>query len=406
MSTLSSEAILEIHDLTAEARRLATGTASERKQADALLARVATIRETGISTDEARAQYTDALVEKIGRDGREQRARHASLFRRYMLSPTPQHQQRIIAEARDMFAGSQSISYTEGSEGGMLVPIDFYSTITTAMAQVDPLLDPKCVDLIPEPTYAMNPRVLPGYDLSQIKAVRVQENQELPDDAFPYSSSEVLQGYGYKLHTLASYEITEDDFEPVMTTVGRAHGVGLARGIGADLVNGAGGGTGPSGLLTGASNSGYTTQSGGVITYTDIVSIYFSVNRVYRAAPKAAWVMNDNTLKLIRAATDTVGRPLISVQNDIEMLMGQPVLVSPSMPWGGGSKGIVFGDLSHFKVRVSALYLRKWWQVYADSARVLISSRMRADSTVFDPAIIGSPVDTSGAPIQYATIHN
>jgi HK97 family phage major capsid protein len=237
---------------------------------------------------------------------------------------------------------------------------------------------------------------------------RIVENDDNSGpDAFPESSSEVLQGYPFRMATYASFEIDQDDFENVMKTVGRAHGVGLARGIGAYLVNGTGSGQ-PGGLLTGASDSGITTASRNTIGYGDIVDIYFRVNRIYRTAPKCAWVMNDATFQLVRAAVDNNGRPLISVEGDLEMLMGQPVLVSPSMPSGPGSKGIVFGDLSHFNVRLSALYFRKAWQAEfgIDTGNALHVSRMRADSVLFDPAIQASPTNTQAAPIQYATLHS
>lgn len=412
MSTLSKSAILEIHDLTSEARRLAEGTASDRKTADVLMARIANIRAAGISSDEMRAQYTDALCERVGASAAAQRAQHEAMFRRYLMTRSPQHASGFLQEIEErastpMAAGELSISYTEGSSGGMLVPFSFWQEVISALAQTDPLLDDKRVNLIAEQSYAMRPKAVPGYDLTQIEATLLTENNDNnAPDAFPDASSEVLNGYPFRMATAASFEIDQDDFEGTIKTIGRAHGVGLARGIGYYLVNGSGSGQ-PGGVLTGASNSGYTTQQAGKIAYTDIVEIYFSVNRIYRMAPKCAWVMADETFQLVRSAVDNNGRPLISVENDIETLMGQPVLVSPSMPWGGGSKGIVFGDLSHFIVRLSALYFRKAWQAQygVNSGQAMHVSRMRADSVVFDPAILGSPVDTSGAPIQYSTIH-
>jgi HK97 family phage major capsid protein len=411
MSTLSKFAVLEIHDLTTEARRLANGSAGDRKTADVLMAKVANVRACGLSSEEMRSQYTEALCEKVGATAAHRRAEHERFFRHYLLSKSPQHRARILEQfeerAGSMEAGEQNINYTEGSEGGFLVPFRFYDAVTTAMAQTDPLLSDKYVNLITEPSYAMRPKTLPGYDLTQIAAVRVVENSNPGADAFPSASSETLNGYPYKLTTYASFEIDQDDFESTAATIARAHGVGLARTIGQDLVNGTGNGE-PGGLLTGASDSGYTTAARNAISYTDIVDIYFSVNRVYRAAPKCCWVMNDATLKLVRAAVDNNGRPLISVENDLEMLMGQPVLVSPSMPSGPGTQGIIFGDLSHFNVRLSALYFRKAWQAEfgIESGNALHMSRMRADSVVFDPAIQASPTNTTAAPIQYATLHS
>ncbi len=409
MTTLSKSAILEIHDLTSEARRLAAGSQSDRKTADVLLARVANIRSSGMSSDETRKLYVEALGDQIHGTAAQHRARHEVMFRRYVLAKTPQDQKRMLNECRDAAfqAGTQAITYTEGATGGMLVPMSFYDAVITGMAQTDPLLSDDNVTLIAEPTYAMKPKQLPGYDLTTIAATRVVENTDngVPD-AFPASSAEVLNGYPYRLATYATVEITDDDFETAMASVGRAHGVGLARGIGSDLVNGTGSSQ-PQGLLVGASNSGYTTQAANAISATDINDIFFSVNRIYRNSPKAAWVMNDATYQLVRAAKDSQNRPLIDMQDDCECLMGKKLLVSPSMPFGAGSKGIVFGDLSHFIVRVSALYFRKANQAEfaVEKYRDLHISRLRADSVVFDPATQASPANTQAAPIQYATLH-
>lgn len=407
--TFSKEAVMEMHDLTNEARRLANGTQAERKMADVLMTQVANIRATGVSNIELRRAMTEGVIERIhGASGEtfEQRAKHEAAFRRLIMARNDRQQKAAEQEFRDMEAGSQTISYTNGSGGGYLVPQVFWNDVVTALAQTDPLLDPKRVNLIQETGYAMNPKTISGYDLTQISATRVSESTTV-STPMPYVSGQQLNGYIYKQEIYGSIEIEDDDFEGVSRTLSRAFGVGFARGIGVDLVNGTGSGNSqPAGILPNSSNSGVTTQTAGKITYTDIVNIYFSVNRIYRMAPKCAWVMNDQTFKLVRSATDNNGRPLISVLNDIETLMGQPVLVSPSMPWGSGAEGILFGDLSHFNVRLSAMTLTRAFQVSggSDYLRALYVGRMRADSNVLDPAIQGSPVDTSGAPIQYATL--
>jgi hypothetical protein len=225
---ISKQALLEIHDLTTEASRLAAGSAGDRKQADVLLGKVATIRAAGVSTHEMRVAYTEALTEKITGGAAKARAMYEVFFRRYVQSKTPQHQQALLREFRDAAAqaGALSISYSDGATGGVLVPFSFYEEVTTGMAQVDPLLDENNVNLISEQSYAMRPKTLPGYDLTQIKATRVSENNNsgVPD-AFPSSSSEVLNGYPYRMATYATVEFGDDDFEGAIASVARAHGV-------------------------------------------------------------------------------------------------------------------------------------------------------------------------------------
>jgi hypothetical protein len=51
-------------------------------------------------------------------------------------------------------------------------------------------------------------------------------------------------------------------------------------------------------------------------------------------------------------------RPLVNITEDGEKLFGKRVLISPDKPTQTGSKGIVFGDLGQYCVRVVAVLRR------------------------------------------------
>jgi HK97 family phage major capsid protein len=68
----------------------------------------------------------------------------------------------------------------------------------------------------------------------------------------------------------------------------------------------------------------------------------------------------DSVYQRVRNATDNSGRPLLDFSKDKEVLMGKPVYISPSLPnviIGSPSIAqsgvILFGDLSHFRIRCS-----------------------------------------------------
>lgn len=318
-------------------------------------------------------------------------------------------EQRDVAalrEIRTMEAGTQSITYSQGGPGGYLVPQDFEEDIIFGMAQVDPLLDKKVVNLTK--TKGARPLVVPGWDLSTIAASLVAEGAQQNDGSVPAVSGVQLGGYTFRASLSATLELEEDDFEPVLNQMKEAYSVAFARGIGAYLITG-NGSTAPEGVLTGAANSGVTLDP----TITNDVSntlndqfqdVYFSVNRIYRASKKCAWVMSDDTYKWIRKLTDKSARPLIDIRKDKEEIMGKPVLISPSMTSYAASPlvpgKIVFGDLSHYKVRTSQVTITRNIQApgYIEYGKALYTARMRADAKVADP--------TSGAtpPIVYATI--
>lgn len=310
--------------------------------------------------------------------------------------------------ATDMEAGTQAIAYTEGSLGGYLVPNDFEQDIIFGMAQFDPLLDKKVVTLIK--TKGARPLPYPGWDLSTIAASRLAEGTQQNPGVVPAVSAINLNGAIYVSSLDATSELEEDSFEPVLNAMKEAFGVALARGIGVDLITGAGTPGIPQGVLTGATSSSITLSpniSAGVSAITNdlFMEAYFSVNRAYRQSKKCAWIMSDATYKLLRKMSSAVAEPLFEVRKDKEMIMGKPVLISPSMPSYNASPAvsgkIVFGDLSHYVVRTSQITIMRRTDLpgYAEFGKALYTARMRADGKVHDPTNGVTP------PLVTITIH-
>ncbi len=412
MSNLTDSAVLEISRLQAEAAQLIALpnlTQSDRKKADLLISQISSIRSLGVSTDEIRqlARDPQAKKEEAARITRER------AFRAYLCG-------RPDKEIRDIQAGQQTITYAPDPNSpqgqvttGYLVPIAFSNLVAEGAAQFDPLLDPNVVTLIQEKEFRLRPLKVPGWDLSKISAVPVAETVAQVDGSGGNSllgsansdaafAGKLLNRWSYRLTLRASLEWEEDEaaYMRALNAMARAYGVGFARGIGKDLVLG-NGTTAPQGILTAAANSSVSNGTAGKLTLTDILNIYFSVNRIYRIAPKCAWLMDDTSYKYVRAAVDTSGRPLLSVERNGETLMGKPVYVCPSLsglasPFVPGS--IIFGDLEHFVVHSSAMLLRRLVQRYADSGEVAYLGMRMVDSVLFDPTGGVTP------PIVYAQI--
>ncbi len=286
-------------------------TQSDRKKVDLLLAQMASIRDTGFGQTEAA---------------------HRDLFKKFLRG---QNFESIEAELRsnDFLAGNATVSYTDGSKGGFLVPQSFQRSVTEGLAAVDPLLDPKVANVIFSPDFRLQPLQLPGWDLSTIAAVQVAEAVQHNSDTTPGTEQKLLNKFTYRLSLGASLEWEQDQaaFDSAMATFGRAFGIGFARGIGADLVNGDGS-SAPQGVLTGAANSGVTTAGAGVLALSDFTDIFFSVNKIYRDSERCAWLMNDATAKKVRNAKDSSNRPLFPLTDDKLVILGKPVYVCPSLP--------------------------------------------------------------------------
>jgi HK97 family phage major capsid protein len=90
--------------------------------------------------------------------------------------------------------------------------------------------------------------------------------------------------------------------------------------------------------------------------------------------------------------TDNANRPLLNIVGDTEMLLGKPVHFSPTLDALGLSLGnngaLIFGDLSHIKVRASRPTIQRvTQQAIVDISRgeCLYVARQRADALYFDP---------------------
>jgi HK97 family phage major capsid protein len=210
-----------------------------------------------------------------------------------------------------------------------------------------------------------------------------------------------LGGYTYVTTPVAaSLALEQDSFVPVLDLLSQAFSVGLARGIGSDLVNGSGSGA-PEGVLTAAADSGITS-AGSTFTKAELQSIYFSVNRAYRISPKAAWLMHDDTYNAILALKDsTTNRPLVNITEDGEKLFGKRILISPDMPTEAGTRALIFGDLGQYCVRVvrgSASVKRNFQAAgYAEKALGLYTSFLRVDASLNAP--------NGAQPVVYGTLH-
>src|SRR5260370_12169521 len=156
------------------------------------------------------------------------------------------------------------------------------------IAQYSDLMNEENVHLLR--TKTGSPITVPGFDLSTITSQIVgQGNTTVPAPGSMVTvNGNVLRGYTYKCSPIAAtIEIEQDAFESVYTILNQAFSVGLARGIGADLVNG-NGSTAPLGLLTAAANSGLVTPAYNTATPDETNSPYLSLHPPHPTSPNPA----------------------------------------------------------------------------------------------------------------------
>src|SRR5258706_391021 len=166
-------------------------------------------------------------------------------------------EQRNLAEERESLrqylkTGENVRTYvpmSNGVEGAFIVPNQFYKTLLTGVAQYTELMNPDNVSLIEsEKGGTMK---LPQISLDTITSSIVTDNVDAPPVLNTVFGSLLLNGFTYRTNPIAAQlNLEQDSFESIMAILTGAFSTGLARGIGSDLVNGAGAGTAPQGILT------------------------------------------------------------------------------------------------------------------------------------------------------------
>jgi len=395
---LTNKGIVEVHDLSFEAERLAKGSSADRKKADVLLQRINSIRQIGLSTEEMRGRYIEALGEEIIPALDPQKYKRAWL--RYLRDG-------VEEEFRDFLAGSQSITWTQGAAGGFTVPQLWEGVIYETLAQVDPLLDPTVCDFRVSDKPGLGPCNIMAWDLSQIAATVPGEAQQQTSLTIPSPKSILLKSaLTYRTTLGMSLEFEEDSalFENGIDRMIRAGSIGLARKLGSDCVTGT---NVTAGLLSSLTSSYTTATFPDTIGMYDIARIYFAVDRVYRAMPTCGWLMSDLTYELFREAIDSNNRPLINMVDDREVIMGKPIHVSPSMPTPTTSPvangKLIFGDLSALHIRMGAPTLQRVQNSALSAMDITFGKigyilRAQADCAYLDPS------NGASAPLVLATV--
>jgi len=292
-------------------------------------------------------------------------------------------------------------TYSPLTEPSGIVPASYFKTLMTGVAQYTDLMKSDVIRLITVDD--ARPMTVPALDLSQCTATIVGQGVDNPPSAAnPVAGSMSLGSFTYRASPVAaSIELEQDSFESISEILNQAFSVGLARKIGSDLINGDGT-TAPMGLLNAAGDSGVTTATAGVLTAADIKSIYFSLNRAYRVSSKCAWLMHEDLYEQLRGEVDSAGRPLINITEDTEKLYGKRIILSPDMPTDAGSKGILFGDLSQYVVRVnrSSTRVTRSFQApgYAEMGSALYTAWTALDAKL--------NTVNSVKPVIYATLHS
>ncbi len=278
---------------------------------------------------------------------------------------------KSVVERRDMTEGAPMINHIGTYTGlSFFVPNDFFPQVFATMKAHDVLFDEDSVTFIK----STNGRPLPvpvAGDVENVASVIGEAGSQTTVD-IASTNHAVLGAYSYATHRyVASLEAFED-LEGTLSVVElfkKFSADQLARGIGADLVNGSGVGK-PLGLLgaltaagispiiasgsssnTGGSETGQTTLGS-----NDFAAAVKALDDAYLSSSKCAWLMNRRTLMVIASVISKQGLQMDLVKWDGDgkaFIYGLPVKICPSLPdIAASSTPVVLGDLTYWATRL------------------------------------------------------
>jgi HK97 family phage major capsid protein len=365
-----------------------------------------------------RKQYAEYLTRGFGNKAKGFRAARQETLDKLnsVANELRELDRRGDVEKRDQLAGSQSISYTQGTEGGFFVPAGFVYDIEKATKFYAPLLDGSVIRVMETATGQVLPYPTSN-DTNQAwtllgEATQVVDGGTTPN--YPNQSAapsanpgNVLAGHvnfnAYKGTTgiiRVSLELLQDSAFSIESFLTEAFAVRLGRGYEYYLTNGSGSNA-PLGILpaiaaSGAtpvvavgssSNDGSANTGANSIGYIDLVNLIHSVDPSYRRDAK--FMLADSTLRFLRTLLDKFGRPLWVPgvkDNEPDTICGHPYVINQAFPAiAASATTVAFGAWSKFIARkVKDLQVARLEERFADFGEVGYVGFSRIDSNLVD----------------------
>ncbi|MBZ9980407.1 phage major capsid protein [Mesorhizobium sp. BR-1-1-8] len=265
----------------------------------------------------------------------------------------------LSAEERAVLAAGRAEFRTQTAgtttAGGFTVPTELANEIIRSMLAWGPMYDPGvATEMV---TASGNPIKLPTVNDTTVPAADHTEGTPLTDDGgsdvtFGQKS---LDAYAYDTEFIRwSWELDMDSVFNMEALLGSLLGERLGRIANLRLTTGSGA-SAPNGIVT-ASSLGVTAAAVGAITFDEIIDLEHSVDPAYRQSPKAAYMLNDTTLKAVRKLKNGSG-DYVWQMGDVQKgvpgsLNGRKYWINQAMASPAtGNKTMLFGDLSKYFVR-------------------------------------------------------
>lgn len=361
---------------------------SEIDEIDAQIKRISDTNEMV-----AREALNNSVIDASERAGRDQNSAGAAVYAKWLRGGDKALNEEDWAVVRN------TMSTTTPTEGGYTVATDVATSVLEALKAYGGM---RAVAEVLQ-TASGNPMSFPTSDGTLEEGEIVPENAQASDGDVSFGSIGLpVYKYSSKVVTVP-FELLQDssvDIEgfvrgrlvmrlgrvtnrhfTIGTNVNQPNGIMVAAPVGVVGANGAS-------LVT-------------AVDYNSLVDLQHSVDPAYRDGGNCRFMMNDDSVRIIRKIKDSQGRPIFVPGYETgtpggapDRLLGDPIQVNQSVAsMAASAKSIAYGDFRHYKIRdVMAVQMFRFSDsVYTKKGQVGFLAWMRAGGNLTD---IGGAVKT------------
>ena len=233
---------------------------------------------------------------------------------------------------------------------GAPVPTSFYNQVIEQARLVGPMLETSTTlrtaggENLQIPSQA-------GWSTAAITG----EGTAIAESDPTFNSFITLSAYKYSFLVQLSRELIEDSGVDILAFLATQTGNALGFKVNNDLTVGAGT-TLPLGIVTAASSAVTGTASGPTFTADNLIDLAYSLDGSARRLPGVGWMMNTQSLGVVRKLKDNNGAYIFSpaLADGNDRVLSYPVFENPAMASNASAtKSVIFGHLPSYYVRMA-----------------------------------------------------
>lgn len=233
---------------------------------------------------------------------------------------------------------------------GSPVPTSFYNQVIEQARLVGPMLETSTTlrtaggENLQIPSQA-------GWSTAAITG----EGTAIAESDPTFNSFITLSAYKYSFLVQLSRELIEDSGVDILAFLATQTGNALGFKVNNDLTVGSGSSQ-PNGIVTAASSAVTGTASGPTFTADNLIDLAYSLDGSARRLPGVGWMMNTQSLGVVRKLKDNNGAYIFSpaLADGNDRVLSYPVFENPAMASNASAtKSVIFGHLPSYYVRMA-----------------------------------------------------